>query len=250
GSPMPEVHHLWPLMTYWSPSRTMDDSMFVASDDATFGSVIANAERILPSSKGWSHVFLSSSVPYRSKTSMLPVSGAEQLKTSGAICERPISSHSGAYSRLVRPAPRWLSGRKRFQRPRSRAFSLSSSMIGGICQRVGPASSCSWKTCSFGWMYLFMKSVICSKYIFVFFEYSKSMDGPLWRCRVPDCILRVEQSHGSQDEGQGGPDHGRRLRHRRRHVEAIGRRRCEGRLRRSHGRARQRDGAHHQRRRR
>src|SRR3984957_17046981 len=34
---------------------------------------------------------------------MLPVSGALQLKTSGARCERPMISHSGAYSRLVRP---------------------------------------------------------------------------------------------------------------------------------------------------
>src|SRR5919197_5867959 len=82
GSPMPEVHHLWPLITYSSPWRVIDDSMFVASDDATFGSVIANAERILPSSSGSSHCFLSSSLPYRSKTSMLPVSGAEQLKIS------------------------------------------------------------------------------------------------------------------------------------------------------------------------
>src|SRR5712692_6037174 len=46
---------------------------------------------------------------------MLPVSGAEQLKASGAIVERPMISHSGAYSRLVSPAPRSLSGRKRFQ---------------------------------------------------------------------------------------------------------------------------------------
>ena len=81
---------------------------------------------------------------------MLPVSGAEQLKTSGAIGERPMISQSGAYSRLVSPAPRSLSGRKRFQSPRSRAFAFSSSMIGGTCQRVGAASSCSWKTFSFG----------------------------------------------------------------------------------------------------
>src|SRR5438309_1785537 len=55
---------------------------------------------------------------------MLPVSGAEQLKASGAIGERPMISQSGAYSRFVSPAPRPLSGRKRFQRPRSRAFAL------------------------------------------------------------------------------------------------------------------------------
>src|SRR6059036_1654639 len=70
---------------------------------------------------------------------MLPVSGAEQLKTSGAIGERPMISQRGAYSVLVSPAPRSLSGRKRFQRPRSRAVAFNSSMIGGTCQRVGPA---------------------------------------------------------------------------------------------------------------
>ncbi len=34
---------------------------------------------------------------------MLPVSGAAQLKTRGAIGLRPISSQSGAYSRLREP---------------------------------------------------------------------------------------------------------------------------------------------------
>ena len=33
---------------------------------------------------------------------MLPVSGAEQLNASGPIGERPMISHSGAYSRLVK----------------------------------------------------------------------------------------------------------------------------------------------------
>src|SRR3989304_5597915 len=56
GSPIPEVHHLWPLTTYSSPSRTMEASMFVASDEATLGSVMAKAERILPSSSGASPV--------------------------------------------------------------------------------------------------------------------------------------------------------------------------------------------------
>ena len=81
---------------------------------------------------------------------MLPVSGAEQLKASAAMGERPMISQSGAYSRLVRPAPRSLSGRNRFQRPRSRALALSSSMIGGTCQRSAAASSCSLKVASFG----------------------------------------------------------------------------------------------------
>jgi len=55
GSGAPEVHHLRPLITYSSPSRTMLASMLVASDEATPGSVIAKAERILPSSRGSNH---------------------------------------------------------------------------------------------------------------------------------------------------------------------------------------------------
>ena len=74
---------------------------------------------------------------------MLPVSGAEQLKTSGAIGERPMISHSGAYSRFVRPPPSPLSGRNRFQRPPARARRFISSMIGGVCQRFGWAACCS-----------------------------------------------------------------------------------------------------------
>src|SRR5207247_596408 len=58
---------------------------------------------------------------------MLPVSGAEQLKTSGARGERPMISHRGAYSRFVSPAPYSGSGRKRFHSPAARALALSSS---------------------------------------------------------------------------------------------------------------------------
>ena len=39
-------------------------------------------------------------------------------------------SHSGAYSRLVSPAPCSLSGRNRFHSPAARAFGFSSSTIG------------------------------------------------------------------------------------------------------------------------
>ena len=59
---------------------------------------------------------------------MLPVSGALQLNASGAIHERPMISHSGAYSRLVSPAPRSDSGRNRFHSPAARAFAFSSSI--------------------------------------------------------------------------------------------------------------------------
>src|SRR5579859_430974 len=105
GSPAPDDHHLRPLMTYASPSRTIELWILVASDDATAGSVMQKAERISPASKGSSHSFLWASVPYRSMVSILPVSGAEQLNTSPAHWMRPMTSHSGAYSTLVRPTP-------------------------------------------------------------------------------------------------------------------------------------------------
>ena len=90
------VHHLRPLSTYSSPSRSIRISMLVASADATSGSVIANADRISPSSSGVSQRCFCSSVPNWCSTSMLPVSGALQLHASDAIRVRPKISASGA----------------------------------------------------------------------------------------------------------------------------------------------------------
>ncbi|HEY4450028.1 MAG TPA: hypothetical protein VGN13_00355 [Solirubrobacteraceae bacterium] len=70
--------------------------MFVASELATSGSVIANDERISPSSSGVSQRSFCSGVANWCRTSMLPVSGAEQLQASEAIRERPRISASGA----------------------------------------------------------------------------------------------------------------------------------------------------------
>ena len=70
---------------------------------------------------------------------MLPVSGAEQLNTSGAQLTRPMISHSGAYSRFDSPSGARLEcGRNRFQRPALRALGFSSSMIGTGVQRLSP----------------------------------------------------------------------------------------------------------------
>src|ERR1700737_389324 len=146
GSPAPDDHHLRPLMIYCSPSRLMLVSILVASDDATAGSVIRNAERISPSISGRSHFFLCSLLPYRMNTSMLPVSGAEQLNTSEAQPMWPISSASGAYSRLDSPAPRNSSsscddgGMNMFHKPSARAFFFNSSKIGMTFQRAPSAS--------------------------------------------------------------------------------------------------------------
>ena len=58
GFSAPVIHHLRPLITYSSPSRSMRVAMLVASEDATSGSVIANDERISPSSSGCSQRLL------------------------------------------------------------------------------------------------------------------------------------------------------------------------------------------------
>ena len=105
GSPAPEVHHFSPLITYSSPSKTAVAAMLVASEEATPGSVIPKADLISPASKGLSHSSCCSLVPYLSKTSMLPVSGAEQLNTSDAIPTAPIFSARCEYSKFVKPVP-------------------------------------------------------------------------------------------------------------------------------------------------
>src|SRR5213596_3509746 len=156
---------------------------------------------------------------------MLPVSGAEQLKASGAIGERPMISQSGAYSRFVSPAPRSLSGRNRFQRPRSRAFAFS-----------------------------------CSMYIFVFFEYSNSMgaspgqgappivSSPRRNGRAPlavQLLLAYKGDADDADAGQGRAGDGRRLGDRARDgAQARGRGRAGG-LRRREPRRGGRDGGAH-----
>ena len=63
GSVAPVVYHLRPLMTYSSPSRTIELATLVASEEATSGSVIANADRISPASRGFSQRSFCASVP-------------------------------------------------------------------------------------------------------------------------------------------------------------------------------------------
>src|ERR1041385_6126864 len=135
-------------MTYSFFSLAILVWILVASDDAPAGSVMRNAERIFPSSSGSHHCLFCSGVPYLRIVSMLPVSGAEQLKISGAPVTRPMISHSGAYSRLVSVPPCDL-GRHRFHSPAARALGLSSSMIGTVCQRLS-LSTCACHLCSLG----------------------------------------------------------------------------------------------------
>ena len=106
GSIAPDDHHLRPLITYSLPSRSILVAMLVASDEATSGSVMQNADRISPSSSGRSQRCCCSAEPNSVSSSMLPVSGAAQFSASGAIVGLcPVISASGAYCRLDRPAP-------------------------------------------------------------------------------------------------------------------------------------------------
>ena len=66
---------------------------------------------------------------------MFPVSGAEQLNTSEDQCTRPMTSASGAYSRLVSPAPAALAGKNRFQSPAALATGFRRSTTGTGRQR-------------------------------------------------------------------------------------------------------------------
>ncbi len=78
---------------------------------------------------------------------MLPVSGAEQLKTSLAHGTRPMISASGPYSWFDRPGPysgartepSALGGRNRFHRPCARALGLSRSITCSGVQRLPAA---------------------------------------------------------------------------------------------------------------
>ena len=128
--------------------------MLVASDEATSGSVMQNAERISPSSSGRSHCARCCSVPNSASSSMLPVSGAAQFSASGASAGlRPVISASGAYWRLVSPAPSGWLARNRFHSPRLRASALSSATTGGRCHGnpdLAAAAVCSAKTGSAG----------------------------------------------------------------------------------------------------
>mmetsp|Transcript_2048 Transcript_2048/g.5049 ORF Transcript_2048/g.5049 Transcript_2048/m.5049 type:complete len:243 (-) Transcript_2048:282-1010(-) len=110
GRQAPLIHHLCPLITYSSPSRSIREEMLVASLEATPGSVMAKALRICPASRGLSHCSFCSGVPYFSRTSMFPVSGAVQFIARFARGNAPSSSPMGAYSSTESPLT---SGRKK-----------------------------------------------------------------------------------------------------------------------------------------
>mmetsp|Transcript_19690 Transcript_19690/g.56469 ORF Transcript_19690/g.56469 Transcript_19690/m.56469 type:complete len:200 (+) Transcript_19690:2876-3475(+) len=160
GSDAPLMYHLWPVTDTVRPSSLVAICvcMLVASDEAVWGSVIAKQDLICPLASGLSHLSFCCADPNLSSTSMLPVSGAEQLNTSGANAHQPVSSHTGAYSRCVRAAPPQEPDgsmslvRKKLKRSWWSASFLSSSMRGCTSRHRLSDVMCSYSTPSAGKM--------------------------------------------------------------------------------------------------
>ena len=114
--------------------------MLVASDDATSGSVIANAERISPSSSGSSHCSFCSG--RAEQVQRLHVAGVGRLAVDrlGGDHRRPagdLRDRRRTRGWTARRSP----GRNRFHSPRARASAFSSSTTGGSshsCRRAPP----------------------------------------------------------------------------------------------------------------
>ena len=90
---------------------------------------------------------------------------------------RPMSSQSGAYSRLVSPIPCSVSGRNRFHRPRRRASAFSSSITGGWKCGSPDSRTCSWYVGVAGSTSWSMNSCSCSRSSSARGEISKSTRG-------------------------------------------------------------------------
>ena len=120
-----------------------NEAGYTTNTSSTFDHDLVNNAFIWgPSSSGNSQRSCCSGLPNSARSSMLPVSGAAQLNASGpSTGDRPMSSARGAYWRLVRPPPCSWPVRKRFHRPRSRAWRRSSATIGGVDHASGCSSS-------------------------------------------------------------------------------------------------------------
>jgi len=87
------MNHLRPRTTQVSPRFSAVVSIAEGSEPAPgIGSVMAKAERTLPSTIGRSHRSFCAGVATVSSSIMLPSSGAALLKATGPKIDRPISS--------------------------------------------------------------------------------------------------------------------------------------------------------------
>src|SRR5262245_8028341 len=105
-------------------------------------------------------------------------------------------SHTGAYSRLVRPKPYLESGRNMFHRPAALAFSFSVSIVCVCCHGLPAARNVaisSLKVCSAAMTFVCTKSITRRCSSTTFGEGEKSMPAS-WlavRCAEKSLIVRV-----------------------------------------------------------
>src|SRR4051812_31135805 len=159
--------------------------MLVASDEATSGSVMQNDDRMRASSSGSSHSLCWAGVPNSASSSMLPVSGAAQFRAAGARrMLRPVNSASGAYCRLLSPAP-FAPGRNRFQSPRARADARSRATTAGSLHCSGFAASSAASSASAGYTSVSRKSVSTAISSAVRSSWAKSMGSA--------CLIQVRE---------------------------------------------------------
>ena len=123
----PEVNHLWPLITHSSPSSSARVCSVgrVGARDLGLGHREAAADLARRAAAASQRSFCSS-VPCSARISMLPVSGAEQLKAIGAsdraaphlLAEQPVLPVGRARARSARRAGRGSRGPRSWARSR------------------------------------------------------------------------------------------------------------------------------------
>ncbi len=106
ATPAPVMNHLWPWITQRSPFFSARVRIMPGSEPPPgAGSVIAKAERTLPSTIGRSHLSFCAGVPTSASRFMLPSSGAAQLNATGPKIERFASSYIAAQPTIGSPMP-------------------------------------------------------------------------------------------------------------------------------------------------
>ena len=128
ATPAPVMNHLWPWITQRSPFFSARVRIMPGSEPPPgAGSVIAKAERTLPSTIGRSHRSFCAGVPTSASRFILPSSGAAQLKHTGPKIERFASSYIAAQPTMGSAMPPNSFGACGAQRPAAFAFARTRS---------------------------------------------------------------------------------------------------------------------------
>ena len=128
AAPAPVMNHLRPSITQRPSRRSALVRIMPGSEPPPgAGSVMANAERTLPSTIGVSHRSRCASLPTAASSIMLPSSGAAALKTTGPKIERLASWYMTAMPSRDSPIPPSARGVCGAHRPAALAWARSAS---------------------------------------------------------------------------------------------------------------------------